>query len=186
MNIKKLLAESDNHVLIFIHNNWGLAISIKARFKFRCSDEDLLGYCIEAYEEAERTYEEKRNKGTGKKYELANHWGQYLKSLITREKRRQARELSLEDLLENNPAALMQRKKYASSIGEASEILKTIRSEKKASEIALLHRHGYDVSFIATETNIPLDKVAKVVAIINDINPAGAMGGTYHPQIGQS
>ena len=72
----------------FLETNWGLAVSIKNKMKFKSSNEDLFVLAKEAYEKGVETFDEARNKQTADtKYEFVHHWAQQLKSLIVRGKK---------------------------------------------------------------------------------------------------
>ncbi len=103
MSVKALLAQNSHKPMYaFIGNNWGLAVSLKNRFRMTCGDYDLLHYCIEAFEKAESSYDELRTKKReGTKYTFLNHWGQCLKTIFTSEKKRGMKEVSLEEIIEN-------------------------------------------------------------------------------------
>jgi len=165
----------DSALAAFLRRNWGLAIHIRSKLKIKCSNMDLLWFSIDAYDRAQK-YMETRNRDKGSttsRYHVNHHWGQELKSILVAEKRRDMCELSYEELIETNPAVLSKERINTNREIPQQEklelILKIAESQKIAENIAILSRHGYKEEYIATELNLPLEKVASVISLMEQI-----------------
>ena len=163
---------------IFLETNWGLAVSIKNKLKFKCSNGELLVLAKEAYEKAKETFDEARNIQTvGTKYEFVHHWAQQLKSLIVREKKREMREVSYEEILETNPGVLSQSGSHSARMVPCEKTLLDILQMvplKQAEDIAMMIHADCDVEKISLELNLPLERVAAIVAKMDEVRSAVA------------
>jgi hypothetical protein len=163
-------------VATFLEANWGLAVSIKNKLKFKCSNEELFVLAKEAYVKAAETFDEARNNQTvDTKYEFVHHWAQQLKSLIVRGKKMEMREVSYEEILETNPGVLSRSRLHTDPTVPCESTLADIIqmvSFKKAEEIALMIDAGYDPEKISVDLNVPLNQVSMVVEKIDEVKSA--------------